>query len=254
MLRAIVLDIEGTTSATSYIYNTLYPYSQERFRSWIAAHRDEPKVRQVLQAAATRAGELNAEEERIVWWLNSWLQDDAKVTELKTLQGWIWAEGFAAGDLHSQFYPDVIPALRRWSKQGRSLWVFSSGSVAAQKAWFAHTHEGDLTLLVDGNFDTENTGSKKETASYRRITSAIGVGETEILFLSDCADELDVAKEAGWHTVGVRRLGEPCLGVGIGNHAEVSSFAELDLSGEAPALVGGSQRHGSGRVNAPSLL
>ena len=40
-LDAVVLDIEGTTSSTWFVHQTLYPYSRERFRAWIGEHADE---------------------------------------------------------------------------------------------------------------------------------------------------------------------------------------------------------------------
>jgi enolase-phosphatase E1 len=117
--------------------------------------------------------------------------------------------GFDSGDLVAHFFPNVIPALRAWRAAGHRLYVFSSGSVTAQRSWFAHSPEGDPTPPLSGHFDTENAGPKRVPDSYRVIATVIGADPARIVFLSDVTAELDAAREAGWHTVGVRRPGEP---------------------------------------------
>ena len=234
MLTAVVLDIEGTTSATAFVHETLFPYARERLATWVADHRDEARVQAQLDAARALMAEPGADEAMVVAQLLRWSDEDAKVTPLKALQGWIWDAGFARGELTSHFFPDVVPALRQWAGERRTLWVFSSGSVAAQQAWFGHTPAGDLRPLLAGHFDTENAGPKREPASYERIAAAIGRPAGEIVFLSDVTAELDAARAAGWQTVGVRRPGEPCNADGVGDHLAVASFAALDLTGAAP--------------------
>jgi enolase-phosphatase E1 len=236
MARAVVLDIEGTTSATALVHDTLFPYARERMAAWVAAHRDEARVREQLDAVRRLLGDPEADEAAVVARLVRWIDEDAKITPLKALQGWIWDEGFAASALRSHFFPDVIPVLRQWAAEGRTLWVFSSGSVAAQQAWFGHSPAGDLRPLLAGYFDTANAGPKREPRSYARIAAAIGRPPAEIVFLSDVAAELDAARAAGWQTVGVRRPGEPCYAVGVGDHLAVATFAALDLAGAAPRV------------------
>jgi enolase-phosphatase E1 len=231
MLTAVVLDVEGTTSATAFVHDTLFPYARDRLAAWVAAHRDEEAVRARLDEDRGLVGDPDADEATVVAQLQRWIDEDAKVTPLKALQGWIWDEGFTAGELTSHFFPDVVPALRRWAAEGRAVWVFSSGSVIAQQAWFAHSPEGDLRPLLAGYFDTENAGPKRDPHSYHRIAAAIQRPPLEIVFLSDVAAELDAARAAGWHTVGVRRPGEPCFAAGVGDHAAVASFADLALPG-----------------------
>lgn len=234
MPAAVVLDIEGTTSATAFVHSTLFPYARAHLPGWVAAHHDEPRVREQLAAARALMDDPAADEAAVVAQLQAWSDADAKLTPLKTLQGWIWDEGFAAGALHSHFFPDVIDALRAWAAAGHTLWVFSSGAVAAQQAWFGHSADGDLRPLLSGYFDTANAGPKREPASYERIAAAIGRPPGEITFLSDVAAELDAARAAGWQTVGVCRPGEPGFAAGVGDHLAVASFAVLDLAGGAP--------------------
>ncbi|MCQ4209267.1 acireductone synthase [Streptomyces longispororuber] len=227
---AVVLDIEGTTSATGFVVDVLYPYSRSRFAALLTERGDDPEVARAVGQVRELTGEPDADAERVEKVLNGWLDEDRKATPLKTLQGIIWSEGFARGDLVSHFYPDVLPALRRWHAAGIALHVYSSGSVAAQRAWFASSPEGDLLPLVGGLYDTENAGPKQEADSYRRITAALTVPADRTLFLSDRPGELDAARAAGWRTVGVRRPGEPYYEQGVGDHPEAGAFDEITLS------------------------
>ena len=228
---SVVLDIEGTTSPAAFVYEQLYPYARARFARWLADHGADDDTARAIAQVREQIGDPavgpGAPLEQVVAALEDWSRRDLKVTALKTVQGGIWAQGFAAGDLTAPFFPDVIPALRDWHTSGLSLYIYSSGSVDAQRAWFGHTPEGNLRALLSGYFDTENAGPKKEPASYNVIADAIGCPAAQIVFLSDSALELDAAQAAGWRTIGVRRPGEPNFALGTGDHPEIASFAEL---------------------------
>src|SRR3546814_6626118 len=94
--------------------------------------------------------------------------DLRKHTALKALQGMIWAAGYDSADFTAHIYPDAAPALQAWHDAGLPLYVYSSGSVPAQRLFFGHSDAGDLTGLFSGWFDTE-VGGKRESGSYRRI-------------------------------------------------------------------------------------
>ena len=168
----VVLDIEGTTSPTAAVLGELYDYARPRLGPWITEHRDDPVVARAVADVRRDAGLADdAPGEDVVRVLHEWMDSDVKATPLKALQGQIWAEGFASGDLTSQFFPDVAPALRAWHESGVRLAVFSSGSVASQRPWFRHSDAGDLSGLVGDWFDTVNAGPKREAASYHRIAA-----------------------------------------------------------------------------------
>ncbi|MEU6376286.1 acireductone synthase [Streptomyces sp. NPDC046909] len=227
---AVVLDIEGTTSATGFVVDVLYPYSRSRFGALLAERGDDPDVARAVAQVREELGDPDADAAAVEKALNAWLDEDRKATPLKTLQGIIWSEGFARGDLVSHFYDDVVPELRAWHAAGTRLYVYSSGSVAAQRAWFTNSPAGDLTSLVSGLYDTENAGPKQEPESYRRIAEATGVEPSRLLFLSDRPGELDAAVAAGWRAVGIRRPGEPYYEQGVGGHAEAGAFDEITIS------------------------
>lgn len=227
---AVVVDLEGTTSTAGYVVDTLYPYSRKRFRALLAERGDDPEVVRAVAKIRDLIGVPDAEPGEVLAALEGWLDRDEKATPLKTLQGLIWAEGFAAGDLTSHFFPDAVVALRRWRDAGVALSVYSSGSVAAQRAYLGHSAEGDLLPLFAGLFDTENAGPKREAASYEAITAAIGTPPGRTLFLSDLPAELDAARAAGWQTVAVQRPGEPYAEADPGTHPRVASFAEIEVT------------------------
>ncbi|WP_055613338.1 acireductone synthase [Streptomyces phaeochromogenes] len=227
---AVVLDIEGTTSATGFVVDVLYPYSRSRFGAVLSERSTDPDVVRAVSQVRDLLGEPDADAVRVEKALHEWLDADVKATPLKTLQGLIWSEGFARGDLVSHFYDDVVPVLRRWHGDGVRLHVYSSGSVAAQRAWFASSPDGDLLPLVSGLYDTENAGPKQEPDSYRRIAGSTGVEAGRLLFLSDRPGELDAARAAGWHAVGIRRPGEPYYEQGVGDHAQAGTFDEITIS------------------------
>ena len=225
----VVLDIEGTTSPTSAVLGGLYDYARPRLGPWIAEHAEDPVVASAVADVRRSAGLAeDAPDDEVVRVLHEWMDGDVKATPLKALQGQIWAEGFAAGDLTAQFFADVPPALRAWHESGVRLAVFSSGSVASQRPWFRHTDAGDLSGLVDDWFDTSNAGPKREEASFRRIAEALGV-PSGLVFLSDVPAELDAAAAAGWVAVGVGRPGEPQEHADFGSHPVVASFADLTV-------------------------
>jgi len=128
------------------------------------------------------------------------MERDRKSMPLKSLQGKIWEEGYRSGELRGQVFDDVPRALERWQEQKKNTYIFSSGSVLAQKLLFAHTTAGDLTRHISHYFDT-TTGSKTDTKSYQEIANVLHRLPSEVVFISDVTIELDAAKSAGMQTL-----------------------------------------------------
>jgi len=187
---AIITDIEGTTTPIAFVRDTLFPYARARLAAAIATEAAQPIVAEIARMTPGRP---------VLDTLHDWMDADAKVTPLKALQGLIWDAGYADGSLKGALYPDVTPALRRWSRAGLRLHVYSSGSVAAQRLLFGHSVDGDLSGLFAGFFDT-NVGHKREPESYDRLCIGINVPPAEVVFLSDVEAELDAASTAGLRT------------------------------------------------------
>jgi enolase-phosphatase E1 len=229
-VEVVLLDIEGTTTPVDFVYGTLFPFARERVLGFLeergredGVREDVARLRQEHAAGAGGAPPWEDSAAGIAAYVR-WLMDgDRKSTGLKALQGRIWQEGFEAGRLRGQVYPDVAPALARWRAQGRRAAVFSSGSVLAQKLLFASTPAGDLTRFLDAHFDT-TTGPKAAPQSYARIAEALGTAPGAVLFLSDVVAELDAARQAGMAT-GLAVRGE--APAGGGGHPLVRSFDEV---------------------------
>lgn len=203
-IRAIVTDIEGTTSSIDFVHDTLFPYARERLPAYVETHIDTAPVQHWLSEAAREAGLVEASRHDVVDLLLRWIDEDRKSTALKALQGMIWKDGYEAGDYRAHVYPEVPTVLASWHAAGIALYVYSSGSVPAQKLFFRYSQAGDLSPLFSGYFDT-TTGPKREAASYTAIAQAIGQDPSGILFLSDIEQELDSARAAGFQTAWLLR-------------------------------------------------
>ncbi|HVS34765.1 MAG TPA: acireductone synthase [Gemmataceae bacterium] len=224
-VRGVLLDVEGTTSSVAFVYEVLFPYARRELADFLRRRWGEPAVVRACEMIA-RDGGVEATPERVQAEAIRLMDADVKATGLKELQGLIWQEGYAAGRLRSHVYPDVPPALRRWSAAGLDLRIFSSGSIAAQKVFFANTEAGDLLGLFRGHYDT-TTGPKREAESYRRIAADIGTPPSAILFISDVLQELDAAAEAEMRTALVVRPGNAPVTEGHG-HLVVTDFGQVD--------------------------
>jgi enolase-phosphatase E1 len=228
-VRHVIVDIEGTTSASAFVYDVLFPYARERFAPWIDVHANETETAAVIASVGAEIGVGDPSHDQVVEALTEWTDADRKVTPLKTLQGLIWEQGFANGDLTSHFFPDAITALSDWHDAGLPISVYSSGSVLAQRNWYAHSPAGDLTPWMSDYYDTANAGPKRESSSYRAIAEAIDADPGSLLFCSDDVAELDAASQAGWQVVRVRRAGEPHA-VEDSAYPEVNEMTDIHLA------------------------
>jgi len=222
-IKAILTDIEGTTSAVSFVYDVLFPFAASRLPDFLREHQAVPTVAAQIEAVRAEAGEPGADLDRVIDILLGWMREDRKVTPLKALQGQVWQKGYESGELKGHVYPDAVAALKQWHAEGYRLYVYSSGSIQAQKLIFGCSEAGDLTGLFSGYFDT-TSGGKRDAESYRTIAGEIGLPAAQVLFLSDVAAELDAARDAGMATCGLAREGEL-----EGDHPVVSSFDRIDV-------------------------
>jgi enolase-phosphatase E1 len=228
--RAILTDIEGTTSSISFVKDVLFPYARAALPEFVYVHGNEPEVRRWLDAAAVDAGNV-CRDDILVEVLQGWIDEDRKHPALKALQGMIWADGYSQSEYAAHVYPDAVAALKTWYQQGHPLYVYSSGSVEAQKLLFGHSTAGNLQNLFSGFFDTA-VGGKREVQSYRNVLKALNREGTEVVFLSDVVEELDAAREAGIETILLDRRDDyptPRLGEACHGHRRVESFADISL-------------------------
>ena len=225
-MKAILLDIEGTTTPISFVHEVLFPYSREHLNRYLEQHTDSTAVQaDLIRLREEHEAEGQAAPPLVQPYLNWLIDHDRKSPALKSLQGKIWEQGYNDGSLRSPVFPDVRPAIEGWRASGISVNIFSSGSVLAQKLLFAHTETGDLTPLLDNYFDT-SVGKKTDAESYRRIAVTLQIQREDICFVSDVEAELDAASEAGMNTLFCIR---PCNAVQepSSRHRTIRSFNEL---------------------------
>jgi len=197
-IKAILTDIEGTTTSISFVFDVLFPYARRHIAGFVRSNLDNPAVQRELDAINREVGQPLSTQQAIGQLLD-WIDQDRKATPLKSLQGMIWKQGYADRQFTGHVYPDAVEHLRRWHDEGIKLYVYSSGSVAAQKLLFGHSDLGDLTPLFSGYFDT-TIGMKGDSGSYQRIAEELDLDAGQILFLSDSREELDAAVDAGMRT------------------------------------------------------
>ena len=235
--KCILLDIEGTTSSISFVYDVMFPFVRENLTSFLAENWNDPAVSDCLPLLADDIGES------VSGWLPedpdqaqqvaadaviALMDKDVKATGLKKLQGQIWKSGFESGQLVAHVYDDVPNAVDQWINDGSQIRIYSSGSVQAQQLFFGHTVAGNLLSKFSGHYDT-TIGSKRESASYVAIAADSGFPPADIVFISDVAEELQAARDAGMATIlSIRPGNKP---VETGHHFEtVDSFANIDFS------------------------
>jgi len=223
-LKAILTDIEGTTSSIRFVHDVLFPYARRALPGFIAEHGNDEQVRPWLVQVGDEIG-TDPDHPDVVRSLLDWIDADRKHTSLKALQGLIWERGYADGEFQAHVYDEVPDCLRAWKAAGMALYVYSSGSVPAQKLLFGHSVAGDLAPLFDGWFDTR-VGAKREVEAYRAILADTGLTGAQMLFLSDVVAELDAARQAGMHTRLLERDGPVAERNG---HDSVQAFDQIDL-------------------------
>lgn len=247
-IEAVVLDIEGTVISISFVKDVLFPFARKNIRTYLESHWEEPELRTIVAQLHTQAiedakndgsvppvdGPAEAPKEALVAQLEAnllWQMDaDRKAAPLKALQGLVWKEGYASGQLRAPLYPDVVPMLTAWKSRRLKLAIYSSGSVQAQQLLFSHTTEGNVTTLLDGYFDINTAGVKTDARSYEVISQAISVDPSKILFLTDIVAEAQAACKAGFQVRLVVRPGnKPLTEDEKASFGHISSLEQIEL-------------------------
>jgi enolase-phosphatase E1 len=228
---AVLLDVEGTTTPMAYVYDVLFPYARARLSAYLKAHVADEETRDLLATLRVEWQEDARKGEEPPPWAFAdvpaaaryldWLMDrDRKSPSLKRIQGEIWKDGFASGELRPDLFADVAPAFAEWKAAGIEIAIYSSGSVLAQKLIFRE-HLPHISAF----FDT-SVGPKRSIDSYRRIADELQRPPERILFVSDVPEELNAALDAGMQIVLAVRPGNRPVD-GPDSLEEVSSFGEL---------------------------
>lgn len=225
-IQAIVTDIEGTTSSISFVKDVLFPYAKKNLAQYVYENSHKKEVKEQLDQVALDCNIPSSDTVQIIQQLLNWIDSDTKATPLKTLQGMIWQQGYENNDYQAHMYDDAVSLLNHWSQNNIPLFVYSSGSVLAQKLFFKYSSAGDLLPLFKDHFDT-HIGHKQDHQSYEAIQKQLTRPANEILFLSDIIEELDAAQKAGFQTCHILR-DKTALTSQV--HPCISSFQQITLS------------------------
>ncbi len=202
-VKFVLMDIEGTTTSVSFVYEVLFPYFQRNIQL-LAKLKNVKQVKlafdQVREIVLKEEGKEGLSIDEIISYLLLWSKEDRKVTPLKTVQGILWETAYKTSEIKGHVFEDVPSKLMEWKNSGVRMGVFSSGSIDAQRLLFGYSETGDLNKYFSFNFDT-NTGSKKDSLTYQKIATKINLDPQHILFLSDIIEELQAAKESGFKTI-----------------------------------------------------
>lgn len=243
-VNIIMLDIEGTTTSISFVKEELFPYVRRELKTFLEETWDSEETQKDVDAlrrqidedvSAGQAGSqrLPAGGERedlvpvLVKNVMAMMDADRKVSPLKTLQGHMWRHAYHKGIISGHVYEDVPGALKSWKSQGKTLVVYSSGSVEAQKLLFGHSCFGDMLHLFSDHFDT-SVGPKVETESYKKIVQQLRCAPEKVLFLTDLAKEAWAAKRAGLPVVlSIREGTAPLTPEDEAAFPAITSFTQL---------------------------
>jgi 2,3-diketo-5-methylthio-1-phosphopentane phosphatase len=224
-IQAVVLDIEGTTTPITFVHDVLFPYIKNQLKQHLTSTFDEQQTQSDIKALANQAQQDLADNgqyspapqinvnsskdvviQQVVNNVEYNMNVDRKMTALKQLQGHIWLSAYQSGEIKGQIYDDVLPMFEHWKTSGKDIFIYSSGSVSAQKLLFTYSDKKyndsyDLTSYLSGHFDTQHPGSKLEAESYRIIANDINKEPSQILFVTDNVNEAIAAKIVGYNVV-----------------------------------------------------
>ncbi|CAG8490179.1 3744_t:CDS:2 [Paraglomus occultum] len=238
---AVILDIEGTTTPISFVHDTLFPYVTNNIENFLKENWDRPELNEQIDLLRNQASidvkdgipdaklipdknaDISSSEDMqaaVIYNIKWQMKQDRKIGALKSFQGYMWKSGYQTGDLKGIIYDDVVEAFHKWKHMGCKIYIYSSGSVQAQKLLFSHSNQGNLLEYISGHFDT-NIGPKIKNESYMNIAKSIGEQTKDIIFLTDSAQEAVAAEAAGLQVVIVVRPGNASLPSYITENANI---------------------------------
>ncbi|ORE10718.1 2,3-diketo-5-methylthio-1-phosphopentane phosphatase [Rhizopus microsporus var. microsporus] len=242
----VVLDIEGTITPITFVHETLFPYVTSGLKAFLDRVWDSPELKDQIELLRKQAkqdvdnkipeanlipteAEASPEEIKssVIKNINWQMKADRKIGALKSFQGYMWKEGYESGELRGVIYDDVLPRLDQWIAEGKKIYIYSSGSVPAQKLLVGFSTKGDLSKYFSGYFDTK-IGLKIEPESYKKIAQEINKECSSILFVSDNIKEIVAASEVGYQVVISDRPGNAPLGDESKAFKIITSFDQIN--------------------------
>jgi 2,3-diketo-5-methylthio-1-phosphopentane phosphatase len=231
--KNLLLDIEGCTTAISFVKDTLFPYVLEHLDDYLNALQptEYNSLAHALSEDLTLEQKANKDVDvtDCASMVRFMVNNDLKLASLKSLQGQMWKSGYERGDLKGHVYSDVVHMLQWMQSHGVKVYIYSSGSVQAQKLLFGYSTHGDLCEFFEGHFDITTSGNKKKASSYASICDSLDIAPGDLVFCSDAEAELEAAKEAGVGQVimTVRPGNAPLTAQGRKGYPQIFSLLQL---------------------------
>ncbi|KAJ2852510.1 enolase-phosphatase E1 [Coemansia brasiliensis] len=237
-MEVILLDIEGTTTPISFVHETLFPYVLSTLDEFLKAHWTDQELQFHIQALEEQArqdqphydapqiisSDPDSTRKSLIDNIQWQMKLDRKTSALKGLQGYMWRFGYQSGQLQGVMFDDAVQAIKNWTQEGKRVYIYSSGSVEAQKLIFGYSDHGNLLQYISGHYDTK-VGAKTSSDSYRKIAEDIKTKPENTLFISDNIREIEAANQAGMQVVVSVRPGNAPLP--SHNFAESSDFTTI---------------------------
>lgn len=216
-MEVAILDIEGTVCPITFVKDVLFPYFLDKLPTYLQQLRyplrnDSEDVVERTLSAFPESQSLEA----LSLHLRHLVETDQKVAPLKAFQGIVWEQGYHKGELQAPLFADGLAYIKNPPVQ--KVYIYSSGSIPAQKLLFQHVQgpDGpeDVTPYLAGYFDITTAGRKTERESYTTILREIGYESKphKVVFYSDNVLEVRAALAAGLKSVVVVKPGNAPLG------------------------------------------
>ena len=176
----MLLDIEGTTTPIAFVHDVLFPYARARVAVVPRkSHGSDDEIRKISRrpsrpAAAIGEPATSRRERHRLGYVHALIDRDRKSGPLKALQGRIWEQGYAIGELKGEVYPDV---LRRPSRAGlpAASGLGSSRREACSRSSSVRELDGRRSVPVSQLSLRHGRRSEGRGGSYRRIVETLGV-------------------------------------------------------------------------------
>ena len=217
--KAIILDIEGTTTSSTYYPSSVAPYIRNNTENYLKSHWNDEHVQSIVKDLRQQAalnpdmpkildkgqGTLFEIQRSVLNHIEFLFRTSTTTIALLYFQMYIWLDGQMKGILKTHIFQDVAEMMYRWKVEEKiAIYIYSSARADVQMLMFACTEYGSLLHLIDGHFDSK-IGTKTVNETYNRIAQAIQLPPQSIIFLTDDAKEARSAKSSGFKVLLVRR-------------------------------------------------
>ncbi|XP_046402781.1 enolase-phosphatase E1-like [Ischnura elegans] len=220
----ILSETLGTTTSYSFFEDTLRPYVKKNLKEYILNHWNDEELVEIVNALKKQAEvelkegwvggveipdgqDSDATKDAIITYALSQMDG----TNLSSLNRLVVKDGYCKGHLKGHVFPDVIPAFKKWSEEGKKIYLYSSGMELSQKCLISNTIDGDMSELISGCFESSEYPPAK-SESFRELCKKVDSPADKVAFLTHNATTACAAHKAGLVVIMLSRDGNSYLG------------------------------------------